>query len=64
MTNKGGEICVPWKDGSIDCLLLNKIKQSYPIKVSYFAQLYDIREDPPLAWWVQYVESKRETLIS
>ena len=64
MTKKGCEICVIWKDGSIDCLLLKDIKQYYPIELSYFMQLYGMHEYTAFAWWVQYVERKRETIIS
>ena len=64
MTTKGWEICAHFKDGSTDFISLKYLKQSYPIELADFSQLYGIREEAAFAWWIPYVERKRKSMIS
>ena len=64
MIMKGWDICVRWKYGSTDWIVLRDIKQSYPIELAGFSLMHGIHEDRDFAWWVTYVEKKRKTIIS
>eukprot|EP00978_Attheya_sp_CCMP212_P039103 scaffold200344_cov53-Attheya_sp.AAC.1 len=63
-TTKGWEICVQWKDGSMDCIALKDLKESYPVGLAEYAINSKIDNEPAFAWWVPYTMKKRERIIS
>jgi hypothetical protein len=63
-TTQGWEILVQWKDGSTTWITLKDIKNSYPVQLAEYAVANKISGEPAFAWWVQYVLSKRNRIIS
>jgi hypothetical protein len=63
MTTKGWKLLVEWKDGSMDCLPLKDLKESYPVQVTEYTIGNKIAEQPAFAWWVSYVLRKQERII-
>ena len=52
MTTKGWDICVKWKDGSIDWIPLAEIKNNNPSELASYAAAHDLQGKPAFAWWV------------
>ena len=61
---KGWELHVRWKDGSTDWITLKDLKESYPVPLTDYAIANDIQDEPAFAWWVPYVERKKNRILS
>ena len=64
MTTEGWQLCIQWKYGSTDWVSLKDINKSYPIELSYYANIIKIDDEPMYAWWVPYVQKNIEVIRS
>jgi hypothetical protein len=55
---RGWEILVRWRDGSSDWIALKDLKDSYPVKLAYYALAQGIQDEPAFAWLVPFVHKK------
>ena len=62
-TTRGWELYVCWKDGSADWVELKDVKDSYPVQLADYTVSNHIQDRPAFAWWVPYVNKKREAII-
>ena len=53
-----------WKDGSTDWVALKDLKNSYPVELAEYVRRNDLRDEPAFAWWVPYVERKKNRILS
>ena len=63
-STRGWYLKVKWKDGSMDWVPLQILKESNPIEVADFAQLSNIADEPAFKWWVPHVLEKRSYIAS
>jgi hypothetical protein len=63
-TTRGWEISVRWKDGSTDWISLKDLKDSYPVELADYGLAHNIQDEPAFAWWVPYVNKKRNSIIA
>ena len=63
-TTQGWEICVQWKDGSMNWIALKDLKDYYPVDIADYAVTNKIQDEPAFALWVPYVLSKRKRIIA
>ena len=63
-TTRGWQICVRWKDGTIEWLPLKDIKDSNPIELAEYAVSNQIAEEPAFNWWVKDVLRLRRRIIN
>ena len=61
-TTKFWQLCIQWKYGSTDWVALKYTKKSYPFELEDYAKRMNIDDDPVFAWWVTYVQKKREII--
>ena len=64
ITTKGWEFYVQWRDGHCTWVKLKDLKQSYPIKILEYVKSIKIEEEPAFAWWISYVEKKKEQIMN
>ena len=64
MTTSGWQLCIQWKDRSTDWVSLKEVKQSYPVELEDYAKRAKIDDETEFAWWVTYVQKKREIILS
>ena len=64
MTETYWQLCIQWKDGSTYWVALKDIKKSYPVELADCANMMKIDDKPAFAWWVPYVQNKREIILS
>ena len=64
MTTPGWQSYIQRKDVSKYSVALKDIKQSNPVELAYYAKRLKIDDDPVFAWWVPYVQKKREIILS
>ena len=44
ISNKGHQLQVEWKDGTIECIPLKDMKESFSIETAEYAHLYDLHQ--------------------
>ena len=64
MSTKGWLICVIWKDGSTNWIVLKDLKNAYPVQLVEYAININIDKEPAFAWWVRFTARKRSRIIS
>ena len=64
MTIAGWQLCIKCKDGTNDWVALKDIKNSYPFDLADYAKRMNIYDELAFAWWVPYVQKKREIILS
>ena len=62
MTTSGWQLCIQWKDGSTNWVVLKDIKKSYPVGLAYYVKRMKIDDGPLFALWVTYVQKKRKII--
>ena len=63
-TTRGWSLLVQWKDGLMEWVRLNELKESNPIEVAECAVANRIAEEPAFKWWVPHVIRRRNRIIS
>ena len=62
-TTRGWEFCVQWKGGATEWVALKDLKDTYPVQLADYAKSFGIEDEPALAWWVPFVNRKRDRMI-
>ena len=57
-------ICVQWKNGSTLWERRSDLKDSYPIKVTEYANVQGITDEPALVRWVHCVLKSRDLIVA
>jgi len=63
-TSRGWKLCVEWQDGSTSWERLSEVKASYPVEVAEYAIAKKLEAEPAFAWWVPYVNRRRDRIIA
>ena len=63
-TTIGWQLEVEFADGSTEWVPLKEIKAGNPIELAEYAVANRIQDEPAFKWWVPYVLSKRNRIIS
>ncbi len=61
---RGWDLLVRWKGGSSNWVSLKDLKASYPLEVMDYAIKNIIQDEPAFAWWIPFVQKKRDSIIS
>ena len=64
MTTSGWQLYIQWKDRSTDWVALKEVKKSYLVELEDYTKRTKIDDEPEFAWWVPYVQKKREIILS
>ena len=64
MTTSGWQLYIQWKYGSTDWVEPKNIKQSNIVELADYAKRVKIDDEPVFAWWVTYIQKKREIIWS
>ena len=60
MTTEGWQLCIKYKHGYTNWVSLKETTQPYPVELANYAKRMKIDDEPVFAWWVPYVQKKRE----
>ena len=52
IATKGWKFLVQWKDGLQSWIPFVDLQESYLVQLAEYARLYNLEEQPVLAWWV------------
>jgi len=63
-TTRGWKLLVEFKDGEMEWIPLNEMKESYPVQVAEYAIDNQIHKEPAFNWWVHKVIKKRNRILS
>ena len=63
-TTRGWSLIVLWKDGLLDWLLLNDLKDNFPVQIAEYVAANKIADEPAFNWWIHTVRRKRNRIVA
>eukprot|EP00957_Ditylum_brightwellii_P019321 1458209-Ditylum_brightwellii.AAC.1 len=61
---RGWSLCVEWKDGITNWIILRNLKHSNPVEVAEYALANGIDDEPTFNWWARHTLRKCDRIIA